>query len=128
MPRLSLKNIIGKKNAGFGLIQSFIEQLKANISIEDENGKILSGDEQLAPAHQYPIAVDDELIGWVKGDESAFIISNLLTILSQKEGEKRKLGSEVLNLYKEVNLIFDFSEKLAQTIEPVAIAQITLEE
>lgn len=127
MARLSLKNIIGK-NAAFALIESFIEQLKANISIEDESGKILSGNEQLAPLHQYPITADNELLGWVKGDENALIVSNLLTVLSQKEGEKKKLGSEVLNLYKEVNLIFDFSEKLAQTIDPAAIAQITLDE
>jgi len=128
MARLSLKNIIGKKSASFALIQSFLEQLKADISIEDENGKILSGKEQLDPVHQYPIAVDNELLGWVKGDDNAFIIGNLVTLLLQKEGEKKKLGSEVLNLYQEVNLIFNFSEKLAQTIEPAAIAQITLDE
>jgi len=127
MARLSLKNIIGK-NSSFALIQSFLEQLKADISIEDENGKILSGKEQPAPSHQYPIEIDNKLIGWVKGDENAFIISNLLTLMSQKEEEKKKLGSEVLNLYQELNLIFNFSEKLAQTIEPAAIAQITLDE
>jgi adenylate cyclase len=128
MARLSLKNIIGKKSASFALIQSFLDQLKADISIEDENGKILSGNEQLEPVHQYPIAVDNELLGWVKGDANAFIIGNLVTLLLEKEGEKKKLGSEVLNLYQEVNLIFNFSEKLAQTIEPAAIAQITLDE
>jgi len=128
MARLSLKNIIGKKNAAFALIQSLLDQLKADISIEDENGKILTGNEQLAPVYQYPIEVDNELLGWVKGDHNALIISNLLIVLSQKEGEKKKLGSEVLNLYQEVNLIYNFSEKLAQTIEPAAIAQITLDE
>ena len=46
MARLSLKNIIGKKSASFALVQSFLEQLKADISIEDENGKILSGNER----------------------------------------------------------------------------------
>ena len=42
--------------------------------------------------------------------------------------EKKKLGSEVLALYQEVNMVFNFSDKLAQAIEPTAIAQITLEE
>src|SRR5687768_3790058 len=128
MARLSLKNIIGKKNAAFALVQSLLEQLKANISIEDENGKILQGNEQLAPLHQYPITVDNEILGWVKGDANALIISNLLTVLLQKEEEKKNLGREVLNLYQEVNLIFNFSDKLAQAIEPAAIAQIALEE
>ncbi|MEO6327850.1 MAG: adenylate/guanylate cyclase domain-containing protein [Ginsengibacter sp.] len=128
MGRISLKNIIGKKNASSEVIQSLFEQLKADISIEDENGNILSGDKRIAPVHQYPVSADNELIGWVKGDENALIISKLLTLLSHKEGERKKLGSEVLNLYQQVNLIFNFSEKLAQTIDPAAIAQITLDE
>src|SRR5439155_963590 len=74
------------------------------------------------------IEVDRELRSWVKGDDNVVIISNMLIVLSQKEGEKKKPGSEVLNLYQEVNLIYNFSEKLAQTIEPAAIAQLTLDE
>ena len=31
-----------------------------------------------------------------------------------------------MNLYQEINIIFNFSEQLAQTIEPEAIAKITL--
>lgn len=34
----------------------------------------------------------------------------------------------MLNLYQEVNMIFDFSEKLAQTIEANSISQVTLNE
>ena len=40
MARLSLKNIIGKKNASSEVIQSLLDQLKADISIEDENENI----------------------------------------------------------------------------------------
>src|SRR5258706_2230937 len=51
-----------------------------------------------------------------------------LHIYHKKNQRKKKLGSEVLNLYREENLIFNFSEKLAQTIEPGPIAQTTLDE
>ena len=81
-----------------------------------------------APAFQFPVTLDNEIIGWVKGDEHAGIIAHALNFLSQKESEKKKLGTEVLNLYSEVNLIFNFSEKLAQTIGAPAISSITLEE
>jgi len=128
MTRLSLKHIIGKKNDAFTLLVSLIEQLKADIFIEDENGKLLVGNAATNPAHQQPVTVDNELLGWVKGDDKAIVIANLLTHLAQKESEKRKMGSEVLNLYQEVNLIFDFSEKLAQTIGATAISQIALDE
>ena len=128
MAKLALKNIVGKEKPAFKLIQSLIEQLEANISIEDEKGKIISGKIQADPAHQFPLEINEETIGFVKGDKNALLISNLLTLLIQKESEKKNLGSEVLSLYQEVNLIFNFSEKLAQTIEPAAIAQITLDE
>lgn len=128
MTKFSLKNIIGKKNDASALMLSFIDQLKADVFIEDENGKVLLGNAREVPGYQCPVTLDNELLGWVKGDEKANMIANLLTHLAQKESEKKKLGSEVLNLYQEVNLIFNFSEKLAQTIEPGAIAQTTLDE
>ena len=128
MAKFSLKNIVGKKNDASALLVSLIERLKANIFIEDENGKVLLGNAQDTPTCQCPVTLDAKLLGWVKGDENANIIAQLLTHLSQKESEKKKLGSEVLNLYQEVNMIFNFSEKLAQTIDPPAIAQITLNE
>jgi class 3 adenylate cyclase len=126
--KFNLKNIIGKKNESSALVQSILNHLKADVFIEDENGKVLFGNMHEVPANQCPVILDDELLGWVKGDEKASIIAGLLIHLSQKESEKKKLGSEVLNLYQEVNLIFNFSEKLAQTIEPGAIAQTTLDE
>ncbi|HYM95010.1 MAG TPA: adenylate/guanylate cyclase domain-containing protein [Chitinophagaceae bacterium] len=128
MTKVSLKNIVGKKNDASALLHSLLEELKADIFIEDENGKLLWGIFKENSTGQYPVNVDNELLGWVKGDEKANIIANFLTHLAQKESEKKKLGSEVLNLYQEVNMIFNFSEKLAQAIDPASIAQITLDE
>ena len=129
MAKLSLKNIIGKKNDASLLILSLLEQMKTSVCIEDADGKLLLGNAEVTTNYQHPINLEDELLGWVKGnDGKAIIIANLLSHLSQKEAEKKKLGIEVLNLYQEVNLIFDFSDKLAQTIGATAISQITLDE
>ena len=128
MTKLSLKNIIGKKNDATALLLSILDQLKADVFIEDENGKVLLGNIKEDFGNQCPVTVDNEIVGWVKGDEKANLIAQFLTHLAQKESEKKKLGSEVLNLYQDVNMIFNFSEKLAQTIDPPAIAQITLNE
>jgi hypothetical protein len=128
MARVTLKNIIGKKNDGVSLLTSLIEHHDARIFIEDESGKLLLGDPSADPAHQEPVMLEGETMGWIKGDENVFIVAKLLKHLLEKEVEKKKLGSEVLNLYQEMNLIFNFSEKLTQTIEPVAISRITLEE
>jgi class 3 adenylate cyclase len=129
MARLSLKHIIGKKNGNSELLSSFIEQLKAAIRIEDEQGKLISGSTNVVLiVSEQPVMLDKEVIGWVKGDEKAPMIASLLSLLAQKDWEKKKLGTEVLTLYQEVNMVFNFSDKLAQAIDPASIARITLEQ
>ena len=128
MAKITLKNIVGRKNETSKLVSDLIRQLNADVWIEDENGKILSGSQQNSPASIATISSDNETIGFVKGDDKAELIANVISQLAQKESEKKKLGAEVLSLYQEINVIFNFSEQLSQTIEPEAIAKITLQQ
>jgi len=96
--------------------------------IEDENGKLLLGNPTETPESSFPVNLDNEIIGWVKGDEKSLMIANLLAYLAEKEAEKKKLGTEVLSLYQELNVIYNFSEQLTETIDPDVIAQLTLEQ
>lgn len=128
MTKFNLKSIIGKKNDASALLLSVFEQMKADVFIEDEKGKILLGNQMETFDHQFPVVADNENIGWVKGNEKANTVADLLSHLAQKESEKKKLGSEVLTLYQDMNMIFNFSEKLAQTIDPPTIAKTTLDE
>ena len=128
MARLSLKNILSKKNDTSLLVLSFIEQMNAHISIEDDQGKFLCGNTVILSQYEHPVKLQDEILGWVKGDEKAIYIAGLLTLLVQKEFERKNLGGEVLVLYQEVNMVFNFSDKLAQAIDPAAIAQIAVDE
>ena len=122
MAKISIKNILGKNNEIAGIIGS----LNITVWIEDETGKLLFGLPQEGKTNATAVKLEDELKGWVKGNEQSVVIARLLTHLLQKESEKKKLGSEVLNLYQEINMIFNFSEKLAQTIEADSIASATL--
>ena len=128
MAKISLKNIIGKKNETTGVVSTLIDALNVAVWVEDENGKVLSGHPLDISYSSYPITTDNETIGYVKGDEKGSVVANLISQLAQKESEKKKLGAEVLNLYQEINIIFNFSEQLSQTIEPEAIAKITLQQ
>jgi len=128
MSRLKLSNIISKKNEVSQLLSSLAEQLNATICIEDEKGKTLFGEPNGIPVSKFPLVLNDEVLGTVTGDENVKPFADLLNLLLSKEVEKKKLGTEVLNLYQELNLIFNFSEKLAQLIEPEAIAQTALNE
>lgn len=130
MAKLSLKNILGKNSESTVLVNSLIEKLQAKVRVEDVSGKILldTSTNTDAKPSEFSIHLENETIGYVKGDEKGSVIADLLQLLLQKEAERKKLGSEVLNLYQEVNMIFDFSEKLAQTIEASSISQVTLNE
>ncbi|MGH2565514.1 MAG: hypothetical protein ACRDE5_13440, partial [Ginsengibacter sp.] len=128
MVRVNLKNIISKKNNTDLLVLSLIEQMKAHISITDEKNNYLCGNTEILNQYEHPVKLEEEIIGWVKGDEKAIHIASFLNLLAQKEFERKNLGSEVLILYQEVNMVFNFSDKLAQAIGPEAIAQIAVDE
>jgi adenylate cyclase len=127
LTKLSLKNIIGKKNEINLIVVSLIERLDAKVWVEDEKGNLILGAPSGQFQHEYFIEAD-EVIGVVRGDEKAKLIAEWLNYVIKKEGEKKKLGAEVLNLYQEINLIYNFSEKLAQNIDPFDICNITLTE
>jgi serine phosphatase RsbU (regulator of sigma subunit) len=55
-------------------------------------------------------------------------VAALLEHLAARESERRTLANEVLHLYREVNLIYRFSEKLASTLDLDRVAAVTLEQ
>jgi class 3 adenylate cyclase len=128
MARISLKNVLGKKNSEDAGLTACIQSISADVWIEDNAGKSLYGIAHANNQFEFPVILEEEILGWVKGDAQGKLIADLLTHLSKKEEEKKRLGSEVLNLYQEINLIFNFSEKLAKTINATAICEITLNE
>ena len=128
MAKISLKNLLSAKSAESSLIRSFIEKMNATVSVGDASGKLLLGEPPADTQQRHPVMLDGETLGWVAGSGTAPIIASLIELLMQKEMEKKKIASEVLLLYQEVNMIFNFSEKLAQTIGQHSITEITLEE
>jgi class 3 adenylate cyclase len=128
MPRINLKSLLSPRSEAFALLRSLIRELSAPVYIEDHQHQIIIGETSHLVSVEEPIRNEEEIIGWVKGNEKAYLIGSLINGWVQKELEKKKLGNEVLLLYQEVNQIFNFSEKLAQTIGQSNIASITLEE
>jgi class 3 adenylate cyclase len=127
MAKLSLKNIFAKKD-NLSVIVDLCEQLNTNISVFDPSGKPIFSYGKQNKDFETDVIFDEENVGLVQGDGHAAFIAELIIHFLEKEKERKKLGSEVLNLYQEINLIFNFSEKLAQTIGAKAISEITLEE
>jgi adenylate cyclase len=124
----TLKSLLGKKAETTAWLHSWKEMMNAQIVVEDNQNNLLFGVALSGEQQSHPVTLEGEVSGWVKGDGNAATIARLLSIMLQKEAEKKKLGSEVLNLYQELNVIYNFSEKLTETIDPDVIAQLTMEQ
>lgn len=122
-----LKSILSpRKYAG----APWFENLRAQadyICIEDSTGFRLWGNDTQQTL-KFPIELDREIIGWVSGDADASVIAPFLSALVQSEKEKKILGSEVLQLYREIKLLHAFSEKIVDPDNPEAIALLALQE
>ena len=127
MAKLNLKSIL-KKDDTVSVLQSLVHSANLNICVTDETGNLLFGNAETKKENACPVMLNGDVLGFVYGKEKNIVAAGFLTYVSQKEAERKKLGAEVLNLYQEINLIFNFSEKLAQTIDAPSICAITLEE
>ncbi|MFZ1264474.1 MAG: adenylate/guanylate cyclase domain-containing protein, partial [Chitinophagaceae bacterium] len=128
MAQPTLKSLLGKKSETTAWLLTWTTMTKAAIVVEDSQHTILFGTASTDEAQTFPVTLEGEISGYVKGDDQAAIMASLLSLMLQKESEKKKLGTEVLNLYQELNVIYNFSEKLTETIDPDVIAQLTLEQ
>jgi len=124
-----LKQFIGRQPGLRSLVDSVADALRVSVAVGDPEGRLLLGHERaLAGATRFPIAHNGTSLGWVAGPEPAAAVAALLEHLFAKALEQKALGSEVLHLYREINLIYSFSEKLAALLEVKRVAELTLQQ
>ncbi|MCB9285112.1 MAG: helix-turn-helix domain-containing protein [Lewinellaceae bacterium] len=109
-----------------GLIRQVAEASDARVWVENAQGMLLFGTPEEHYLQRIPVMASGVLLGYVSGCEKAPMIAGWLEQLATLEENRKKLGAEVLHLYRELNLIFDFSEKLASVASLDSIAQLTL--
>ncbi len=127
MARIKLKRLLKKKEAVL-VIKNLIKMMDISIGIKDTSDQLLLGDDQADSTDKYPIELETEVLGWVIGGEKAAAIAFLLNHLASKEVEKKNLADEVLDRYREVNLLYNLSEKLGASLELQAVVQVALTE
>ncbi len=128
MAQPTLKSLLGKRSETTAWLQHWTVTTKSDIVVEDSQNNLLFGTSLNSGQQTFPVTLEGEIAGYIKGENNTAIIASLLTLMLQKEAEKKKLGTEVLSLYQELNVIYNFSEKLTETIDPDVIAQLTLEQ
>jgi class 3 adenylate cyclase len=128
MAQSPLKALLRKQSSFKAWLEKYAALHASSIAIADAGGELLFGSEKNDSAIPVSIILQGDEIGTVLGDEHGEIVAQLITQLLEKEAEKKKLGNEVLHLYQELNFIYNFSEKLTETIDPDTIAKIALEQ
>ena len=128
MSLTTLRQLIARHPDARALVSTLAGALESAVAIEDADGRLLHGLAALEGITRFPVTYQDTRLGWVAGPERARVVAALLDHLVSKEAERKALGSEVLHLYREVNLIYSFSEKLAALLDLERVAKLTLSE
>jgi sigma-B regulation protein RsbU (phosphoserine phosphatase) len=129
MSRIGLKQVLGRSAETRALVEALAAALGSGVRVEDADGRVLHGDDFEAALDRFPVRHGDAHVGWVSGlPSSAETVARVLDHLVAREAEKKALGAEVLHLYREINLIYSFSEKLAALLDVERVAGLTLQE
>jgi signal transduction histidine kinase/class 3 adenylate cyclase/ActR/RegA family two-component response regulator len=128
MPGVNLKRLIKKGKDTHEIFMDILNLFPSRIGVYDDEESLVIGTSIENPTEKIPIKLEDDIIGWVYGNEHARVFAKLLQQYAVKDNERKTLGQEVLTVYREINVIYDFSEKLAKTIDPEEIAKLALEE
>jgi len=128
MSRIALRRLIGPRQDAGARVADLVTALGTPVAVEDAEGRLLYGEAQSSPDATFAVTVDGVRLGSVSGGAQARAVAALLEHLATREAERKALGAEVLHLYREVNLIYSFSEKLAALLDLERVAGLTLQE
>jgi sigma-B regulation protein RsbU (phosphoserine phosphatase) len=121
--------VVGSRGGARAVVDAVAAAIGEAVAVEDLEGRLVAG-VAAAPAApgRFAITNDGAPLGWVSGPAGSQALATLLDHLVTKEIERKALGSEVLHLYREINLIYSFSEKLAALLDVERVAALTLRE
>jgi serine phosphatase RsbU (regulator of sigma subunit) len=131
MASFKLKTLLATGSHSAQAIQSLCAALGGSACILDAFDRPLLGNvSDLPSSHiRLPIPFNEADIGFVVAHPAtAQPLVEMLTHLAARESESRALASEVLHLYREINLIEQLSEDLAALLDVAAVGQRALQE
>ncbi len=126
MKQIKLRRLIKKREIS-DILQSVTDGLTITVAVHDEKGNLIFGTETVTGAH-FIIKDGDVAIGQVTGPEKAKIVAELITSLVECEKEKRALGEETLEKYKEITILYDIAEQIAACIDTTEVASMVIGE
>ena len=124
----ALRSLVGRHKDTAAVLDTLAAMAGGSFSVEDAAGRLLHGAAAAGTTGRFPVTLDGAAVGWVTGSDRAAAVASVLSHLAAREAERRTLGVEVLHLYREVNLIYAFSEQLASRLELRSVADLTLDQ
>lgn len=125
--RISLKKLIRKsKNKPLWTVLLSLNEGKTVVI--DPQDQLLFGEASNTVSEKYPIELNGYVLGYVSGGNHADLVAVYMSDQAEREYSTKEIGSEVLGLYKEINLIYNFSEKLASAKNPKDVGDMVLSE
>lgn len=131
MASFKLKSLFTPGSHSLRAVQSLCSALGSSICIVDAFDRPLFGSPYNLPSNhlRQSIRFEEADVGFIMAEPSAAPpISELLTHLAARESESRTLASEVLHLYRELNLFEQLSEDLSALLDVAAVSQRALQE
>lgn len=93
-------------------------------TILDDDGSIVAQSEPPAALEpSFPVEADGVRRGAVAGPQAA-AVAGLLGALVEAEARQQTLGREALHRYKELTLLYDFSEQISVSMSPAQVADL----
>ena len=126
MSRVTLGVLIRKRRDVASAVSALVRGIEGGLAIENVDGELLIGERNAGS--RFAVTLDGEPLGWVRGGAQAEAVAALLGHLAAEEAERKTLANEVLHLYREVNLMYSFSEKLASTVDVETVTALTIDE
>ena len=128
MAQVKLKRLLSKRKKAAAIVNALIETGNLRLTVQDIEGNVLLGRANTDSQTSHPVSCEGTVIGWVIGPEQAAPIAGLIGHLAEKEAEKDTLADGTLEHYRELNMLYNLSEKLAASLEVAAVAQTALDE
>jgi hypothetical protein len=127
MAALSLTKLFDRNPELRAAFTGLLAQMGSNACICDTSKNVVAGSAAGLNCAEHPISLNGDIIGWVSDGKYASDISILVEFISRREEEKKALGAELIERYREVNLLYNLSERLAVSPHPESIFGMALD-
>ena len=123
-----VRQVLKKDRKTIKVLTALIDQMELTVHIHVD-GKSYWGSPSQDLKVTSPILLSEKEIAILESNKvSGKLLAQIISEFVRKEWEKKQIGQEVLGLYREINMIYDFSEKIAEKIDAGSIAEIALSE